>query len=79
MPDVYSLYEWIPTTVPLQSIGYPYTVTHGDELTSEISCNWRFIATGTKSEMDALEKLMMASINRELINEIPKLEKLNAE
>jgi hypothetical protein len=65
-PYVFSLYEWIPKGVPLAEIGYPYTVRiHG-----EISNNWRFIASGTKAEMDALEKLMTASINRELINEI---------
>ena len=62
-PYVYSLYEWIPTGVPLHVIGYPYTVTHGDELTSTISSDWRFIASGTKDEMDALEKLMTASIS----------------
>jgi hypothetical protein len=52
--------------VPLSRISYPYTVSvHG-----ELSSNWRFIASGTKDEMEALEKLMRASINRELINEI---------
>jgi hypothetical protein len=65
-PYVYSLYEWIPKGVPLSRIPYPYTVSfHG-----ELSSNWRFIASGTRDEMDALEKLMLASINRELINEI---------
>ena len=66
-PYVYSLYEWIPVGLPLAAIGYPYTVSiHG-----EVSNNWRCIASGTKDEMDAFEKLMLASINRELINEIP--------
>ena len=64
-PYVYSLYEWVPQGVPLHVVGYPYTVSP-----THISPNWRHIATGTKSEMDALEKLMMASIIRELINEI---------
>lgn len=67
-PYVFSLYEWIPKGVPLSRITYPYTVNfHG-----ELSSNWRLIASGTKDEMDALEKLMRASINRELINEIPQ-------
>jgi hypothetical protein len=64
---VYSLLEWIPKSVPLTEIAHPYLVS----LHSERQGNWRVIASGTRDEMDALEKLMTASINRELINEIP--------
>jgi hypothetical protein len=69
-PYVHSLYEWIATGVPLHVIGYPYAVVRGENEINAMSSNWRFIASGTKDEMDALEKLMLASINRELINEI---------
>lgn len=62
-PYAYSLYEWIPTDVPLHVIGYPYAVERGENEINAMSSNWRFIASGTKDEMDALEKLMTASIS----------------
>ena len=66
--DTYTLHEWIVGQKPLRDMAFPYIVTMGD-LSEHRSNNWRSIAKGTEQEMLALEKLMLAIINRELINE----------
>lgn len=52
----------------LRSIYHPYIVTNTYNKSS-VTEYWKVTATGTLQEMKALEKLMLAAINRELINE----------
>ena len=63
MTQKFMLYEWV--TGPdraLQDITFPYLIMSTPIDKGEN--NWRFVASGSSAEMQALEALMMAALNR---------------
>lgn len=63
MAQKFILYEWIPTTgTSLDKIIIPYFIAMTP--VDEGENNWRFVARGSSAEMQALEALMLATLNR---------------
>ena len=63
MTQKFILYEWIPTlSTSLAKITYPYLIISTP--LDEGENNWRFVARGSSAEMQALEALMLATLNR---------------